>query len=234
MNEYKMYIRPGVERLLDRAQSLLHFGEDVRPMAPHPHFAFIQGNTMTIENHVYKSSAFRKIHVEHASSDNLQIVHVVLHPRATLDIPIFSVDVVAVHGNPIMCIADPCTSAYRLPQTLQYDSTMFGLRHSYALETPTRDVPVWGRPIFSEGLVLTRGEHFGSFEAYALDALQYHLDIASRWPRMLLPESVASVAKQHEMYKRCQRINPKTRAVLLKEFYGDRRMVEAYMRYVFD
>jgi hypothetical protein len=229
-----MYLKPCLERLLDRTHSLLHSGKDVRPLAPHPQFAHVQGNTMTIENHVYKSSAFRKLHVEYASSNIIQIAHVVLHPRATMDIPIFSLDVVAVHGNPTMCIVDPCTSSYKLPQTLQYDNTMRGLRQTYGLESLTRDIPIWGRPIFSECLVLTRGEHFGAFEAYALDALQYHLDIADRWPRVLLPGSVATIAKQHDMYKRCQRINPKTRAVLLKEFNGDRRMVEGYMRYIFD
>jgi phycocyanobilin:ferredoxin oxidoreductase len=49
----------------------------------------------TIENRVYHSAVFRKIHMELAvRQDGMQIFHFVMYPWPAFDIPIFSLDMV--------------------------------------------------------------------------------------------------------------------------------------------
>lgn len=56
----------------------------------------INKTRLVVENRVYSSKAFRKIHLELAlRGDGLQVLHCVLFPRLEFDLPILSMDVVA-------------------------------------------------------------------------------------------------------------------------------------------
>lgn len=73
---------------------------------------------MLVENRIYTSSKFRKMHLELAwKQDGLQVLHIVLFPNDNLDIPIFGVDMVAFGDNVSLAIVDlhPASMSGQLP-----------------------------------------------------------------------------------------------------------------------
>jgi phycocyanobilin:ferredoxin oxidoreductase len=67
---------------------------------------------LQVENRAYASSAFRKMHLEVAvRGDGLQVLHCVVYPRLSHDLPILSMDLVAVDGRVTLAVADPCPVA---------------------------------------------------------------------------------------------------------------------------
>ncbi len=54
---------------------------------------------LLIENRIYSSRVFRKLHLEVACrQDGLQVLHMVMYPRYSFDLPIFAMDIVVAKG----------------------------------------------------------------------------------------------------------------------------------------
>lgn len=67
---------------------------------------------LQIENRMYQSPAFRKLHLEVAvRQDGLQVFHCVMYPNVEYDLPILSMDVVANADRISFAIIDPCPVA---------------------------------------------------------------------------------------------------------------------------
>ena len=227
-----------------RAHALIRRNVPGIHLAPrHPEFASVRTKTLDIDNVVYRSPIFRKIHLETAVAGQNHIVHLVLHPHATeYPIPILSMDVVVLSGRPTMCIADPCpaTPDLSLPSPA-YEAAVRELqaRHDvFSSGNTVREPPEWGREIFSKTCVLVRGNEKGAydrFQAYALDLLDFHLRQYSAWPEDdPRAQSAATTLAAHDRYRRCQLRNDRTRKMLVGAFDGDAARADAYMRYVFD
>lgn len=92
----------------DAPQALAYFLPD--PPRDDPGWPRLQ-----VENRAYASYAFRKLHLELAvRQDGLHVLHCVMYPRMDFDLPILSIDVVAVDGKVTFAIADPCPVTARL------------------------------------------------------------------------------------------------------------------------
>jgi len=164
---------------------------DIVALRPHPDFASVRTRTLDIDNVVYASPVFRKIHLETASSPpaassssdkgGVSITHLVLHPRLSMRaLPILSMDVVILSGRPTMCIADACPTTTTMPLS-SYRDAVLDLQRRHEIRS-TRAVPEWGREIFSDTCIITNGENYEIFEAYALDLLEMHVRESESWP----------------------------------------------------
>ncbi|KAJ9522286.1 hypothetical protein QJQ45_008121, partial [Haematococcus lacustris] len=64
---------------------------------------------LLLENRVYCSRVFRKLHLEVGTrQDGLDVLHVVLYPRYAYDLPILAMDLVLVKGVASLAIVDAC------------------------------------------------------------------------------------------------------------------------------
>ncbi|PNH02975.1 Phycocyanobilin:ferredoxin oxidoreductase [Tetrabaena socialis] len=64
---------------------------------------------LLLENRVYCSKIFRKLHVEIGMrQDGLQVLHVTIFPRYSYDLPIFGLDIVMVEGRTTLAVVDCC------------------------------------------------------------------------------------------------------------------------------
>ena len=80
---------------------LSHAGMDaLAPLAVDPRFVTADGGDaaerLRLENRFYATQVFRKCHLELAAGGSgLSVLHCVMYPRTTYDLPLFSVDMVA-------------------------------------------------------------------------------------------------------------------------------------------
>jgi len=204
---------------------------------PHPRFQHVRSDILDIDNHVFESPVFRKLHMEIGRSKNgTEIVHAVMHPRVTLDLPVLSIDAIVLAGKPRMSIADPCPVTADLSLPLDYAAAVKDLQSRHGIWEGccvTREPPAWGKAIFSECLVLTNGENQDAFWAYVDDVMVYHLQRASRWP---VGEGFDGneVVAAHSRYRVCQLQNQRTRGMLTGILGGSSEVADEYMRYIFD
>lgn len=170
--------------------------------------AKLEKTRLVVENRVYSSTVFRKIHLELAlRGDGLQVLHCVLFPRLEFDLPILSMDLVAAPPPPApktssspssdpaspqpppplpdsvvsLAIIDPCPA--RLDGSLPdpYRDVVVALQKECGVAS-NRSQPEWGREIFSEACILTRpaGDEalLKRFLRYALSLHSAHLTFA--------------------------------------------------------
>lgn len=185
---------------------------------------------MQIENRVYESFCFRKLHLEVAvQQDGLQVLHCVMFPRLDFDLPILSMDIVAVKGRPTLAVVDPCPVTVHQTLPSLYESSVRSLQSKYNVES-NRVIPEWGKDIFSPLCVCMRPsspEDVGTFIKYALALFDFHTQFA----RLCNPITVGGQQTQdqvlsrrkeiyeaHMRYRRRQLENDKTRRVLDKAF----------------
>ena len=187
---------------------------------------------MQIENRVYESFCFRKLHIEVAvQQDGLQVLHCVMYPRNTFDVPILSLDMVAYNGRPTFAIVDPCPVSQDLSLPRVYATSVMSLQQKYGVVTNS-DIPEWGRNIFSDFCIQLRPEspeHVGRFLKYALALVHFHLQFA----RLALPvkstddargpgkEKTREIHESHARFSANQLRNDKTRQILEKRFGAD-------------
>jgi hypothetical protein len=198
---------------------------------PHPRFQRVRSEVLDIDNHVFESSVFRKLHLEiGTSASGTEIVHAVMHPRSSRAIPILSIDAIVLAGTPRMSIADPCPVTENLALPPGYAAHVKKLQQTHGIRS-SRDPPAWGRAIFSECLVLTNGEDQGGFWAYVDDLMAYHLRMAREWPEC---DGGDEVVGAQSRYRTCQLQNARTRGMLVAILGGSREEADEYMRSVFD
>ncbi|WP_126148145.1 phycocyanobilin:ferredoxin oxidoreductase [Synechococcus elongatus] len=182
----------------------------------------LEGERLQIENRCYQSREFRKLHLELARvGNNLDILHCVLFPRTTFDLPMFGADLVGGRGQISAAIVDlsPTTIARELS-----NDYIAGLT---ALPNPTfqglRELPTWGDIFSSFCLFIRPGspEEEAAFLDRALGFLQVHCQQAAAATALTDPEAIATVLEQQRYYCEQQRRNDKTRRVLEKAFGED-------------
>ncbi|KAF8066305.1 pcyA [Scenedesmus sp. PABB004] len=193
---------------------------------------------LLIENRVYSSRVFRKLHLEVAHrQDGLQVLHMVLFPRYDFDIPILALDLVAAGGAVTLAIADACPLSERLALPPHYAQTMAELQHNFLPESVRgRSIPEWGSKIFSPLCVCMRPEQpeeLGGFLKYAIALTRAHL-MYSRLLQPIAPDSKASARRLSELLASQRRFceqqlaNTKTSRVLEVAF--DAEFTDAYMK----
>ncbi len=188
------------------------------PMAIPAAYRHMQAPTMTIRNRLFASDAFQKIHVEHATtSGGLDILHSVAYPRPGKDAPILGMDLVCAHGKPTMGICDVSGGGLE---------ALLAGRHPGGLR---REIPEWGRSLFSRQCVFVDRPDMGEFSAFLeRTARAYAAAVESLPPA---PEHRRRYRQNFKtLYRDAQCQNPRTYAVLAAAFGPD--LAERYMQEV--
>lgn len=178
---------------------------------------------MVLENVMYRSKKFRKLHVEiGATSDGFQVLHCVLFPRTSYPTPIFGADVIKRNHKVTFCIADCSPVSEDLVLPPEYRNGMDMLQTNVFSRPPgTRTMPEWGRAIFSDRCVCYRpidDHQRGEWFRYVVGLSSLYLNLAEKaykhWNH-------AGVEHGHARYVFHQRENQKTRTLLARYFSED-------------
>ncbi len=224
--------------LADRIEAIWESHLDLSPYPIPEDLGYVegtlQGERLVIENHCYQSTHFRKLHLELARvSDRLHILHCVMFPRITYDLPIFGADLVGKMQGISAAIADlspvrlsPVSGVRSLPPA--YEQALS------CLPAPTflnpRALPEWG-DIFSQFCVFVAPQDAAE-EAQFLQRVEsmliHHCELANATQPLLSATSRNSVQAGHRYYCEKQRQNDKTRRILEMSF-GE-VWAERYMR----
>jgi phycocyanobilin:ferredoxin oxidoreductase len=184
-----------------------------------------------IENRVYVSRVFRKIHMELASrQDGIQSFRLIMYPRIRFDLPILYMNVIADSKRIRLAIAD--TSPVRWDKSLPdfYSEAVNHLQSHYCTQ---RALPTWGQEFFSSFCVNispTNIEETYQFFAYICSLTRLHLEVA----RLLKPvnsyrvQKVTEITECHSRFCTGQLKDCPTRPILGSAF-GDIK-AEKYLR----
>jgi len=203
---------------------------------------------MRIDNVCRASPVFRKVHVEYARQHtmDMEIVHSVAFPHTVFDLPILGVDLVVVKGRPSMAILDfspmpppSCDGdgdgdgdgggdgdgeSQRVHRAFRSLKSL----HPLVTEASRREVPAWGRPIFSSECVFVQHPTVHLFAEFAMDALAMYAHHAARSRPETSADRQKVIRAAHRKYCVHQLQNQRTLAVLAAAFGGD--LARAYMR----
>lgn len=177
------------------------------PLVIPKQYAHMQNPMMTIRNECLTSETFRKVHIEHATYGDLDIVHHVAFPHFSYDIPILGIDMIQKKGIPTMAIADvsgKCGFEYAIVELQN--------RHKIH-DQKKRELPDWGREIFSEHCVFLDAPNPEVFESYVADLLKVYIDFA-------MHQGPCITNRKQEQIRYCthQLQNTRTRSLLQKAF----------------
>jgi phycocyanobilin:ferredoxin oxidoreductase len=168
-----------------------------------------------IENHVWETEKFRKIHLEVAQiKSGLDILHINMYPRYDYDIPIFGCDIVASSKSVGAAIVD--ISSIRGDRSLpeKYDI----LKIVDTDFEKNKKMPEWG-DVFSQYCVFVSPleEEYEKFVNVAFTYLNYYCAISN----ITISDSSSynENYEGHKFYCEKQRLNNKTRKVL-KNIFG--------------
>ncbi|GLC43951.1 hypothetical protein PLESTB_000213300 [Pleodorina starrii] len=195
---------------------------------------------LQLENRVYCSRAFRKLHVEVGiRQDGLQVLHVVLYPRYNYDLPIFGLDIVMVNGRVTLAVVDCCPVRHGLKLPQQYMETMALLQRTFleGTDPSARRIPDWGAASFSPlalCITPTTPEELAAFAKYAVALHRAHLSLSlNAEPVVAAPGNRRAASKLQELQEGQKRFcdnqlaNKKTRRVLEAAFGAE--WTDAYM-----
>jgi phycocyanobilin:ferredoxin oxidoreductase len=169
-----------------------------------------------IENYVWETEKFRKIHLEVAQmKSGLDILHTNMYPRYEYDLPIFGADIVASSKSVGAAIVD--ISSIKEDRSLPESYKILDIVSDREFEKDKK-MPEWG-DVFSEYCVFVSPteEEYNKFVNIAFTYLNYHCAISN------ITKPVGNVQENYEGHKHyCekQRKNNKTRGVL-KSIFGD-------------
>jgi len=164
---------------------------------------------LQVENRVYCSRVYRKLHLEIARrQDGLCVLHAVFYPRLDHDVPIFAMDLVAAGGQVTLAIVDCCPVSANSQLPPAYYDTMLRLQAEHLPflggdgaatgaasggggaaagvgrggAGGSRTIPDWGRDIFSPLCVCVRprsGAELAGFVDYATALCRAHLQLGT-------------------------------------------------------
>ncbi|MBE9041184.1 phycocyanobilin:ferredoxin oxidoreductase [Oscillatoriales cyanobacterium LEGE 11467] len=187
----------------------------------------LEGEKLTIENQVYQSSQFRKMHLELAKIGNsLDILHCVMFPRSNYPLPMFGTDLVGGRGQISAAVVDLSPVADGRTLSREYQNVLGALPEPDF--TQPRTLPPWG-DIFSDFCVFVRPE-VGAEEDRFLARVKQYLEIHCQQALSTKPvsdERQAQIIAGQQYYCRKQQKNDKTRRVLEKAF--GKQWAERYM-----
>jgi phycocyanobilin:ferredoxin oxidoreductase len=170
-------------------------------------YSTMSNSLMTIRNECLTSHTFRKVHIEYATSGDLDIVHHVAFPHYTYDIPIFGIDMIRKNGIPTMAIAD-------VSGECAFIDTILDLQDLHQIRShKKRQLPEWGLEIFSDQCMFLDAPDPEVFEAYVADLLGVYIEFA-------LHQRPGMTHRKQEQLRYCthQLRNTRTRHVLAKAF----------------
>jgi phycocyanobilin:ferredoxin oxidoreductase len=195
----------------------------------------LEGERLTIENHCYQTPQFRKLHLELARIGNsLDILHCVMFPNPTYDLPIFGADLVGGRVGISAAVVDlsPISPDRLLPS--QYQTGLANLPLTQFAQT--RALPEWG-DIFSEFCLFikpTTPEEEEAFLDRVKSFLTLHCQIANASKPLTSQLEIDRVIAGQRYYCTKQQQNDKTRRVLEKSFgseWTDRYMTTMLFDY---
>lgn len=173
-------------------------------------------DNVKVENYVWKTEKFRKIHIEVAQmKSGLNILHTNMYPRYEYDIPIFGADIVASPKSVGAAIVD--ISSIREDRSLPKDYEILDIVPRDFEED--KRMPEWG-DVFSKYCVFVKPteDEYQKFVDLTFTYLNYHCNISHRvkpnW------DNYPNVYAGHKYYCDKQRKNDKTRRVL-KSIFGE-------------
>ena len=189
----------------------------------------LEGERLTIENHCYQTPQFRKLHLELAQvGNNLDILHCVMFPHITYELPLFGTDLVGKRGGAISAaIADlsPVNAENSLPEHYQQQLSILP-RPCFS---QPRALPTWGN-IFSEFCLFVRPnspDEEDQFLNRVITFLNLHCQTAKVAMPLTSKPKIAEIQTGQHNYCKQQRQNDKTRRVLEKSFGSE--WTERYM-----
>ncbi|MEW5300657.1 MAG: hypothetical protein WDW36_003571 [Sanguina aurantia] len=196
---------------------------------------------LQLENRIYCSRVFRKLHVEvGARQDGLHVMHIILYPRYEFDLPILAFDLVLVNGVVTLAIIDAVPVRADLALPGHYSAAMQMLQATFLdpPDSPGRTIPQWGANIFSEHCVCLRPSgpaELTGFVKYALALHKAHMLLADRLQPIRVTDAqgqarAAEVLDCHKRFTENNLSNLKTRRVLDVAF--GTAWSDAYMRSV--
>lgn len=225
---------PLIRQLADCIESTWHRFLDLSPYHLPAELGYVEGRLegekLIIENKCYQSPQFRKMHLELARVGNtLDILHCVMFPRSSYELPMFGTDLVGGRGQISAAIVDLSPVSNQLTLPTEYNSALQALP-AIAFSQP-RELPDWG-DIFSPFCLFIRP---GSTEEEAqfLERVKSFLEIHCQAAISSTPvssEKQAEIIAGQRYYCTKQQKNDKTRRVLEKAFGVD--WAENYMNSV--
>ena len=200
----------------------------------------LEGERVLIENTCYKAPAFRKMHMElarvgNAKQASLDILHCVMFPRlqaVDASVPMFGCDIVAGRGAVSVAIVDlsPVNGERRLAADYRHELSAERLVQLRQFGH-ARDLPPWGKEIFSEFCVFVRPSatpdaqggvaEEDQFVQLVTETLRVHCRLAPRRVGHATADSIAEGVRGQEFYCNKQQENDKTRRVLERAFGPD-------------
>jgi phycocyanobilin:ferredoxin oxidoreductase len=190
----------------------------------------LEGEKLTIENHCYQTTQFRKLHLELAQvGDRLDILHCVMFPRSDYNLPIFGVDLVGSQAGIGAAIVDlsPINRDLSLPAV--YSQILAKLPEINF--TQPRNLPEWGN-IFSDFCLFIRPVNRAE-ELLFLDRVEQYLTLhcltAIATSAEVSSSKQAKIIAGQRYYCQQQQKNDKTRKVLEKSLgrvWTDRYMTQ--------
>ncbi|KAK4533649.1 hypothetical protein CCYA_CCYA18G4531 [Cyanidiococcus yangmingshanensis] len=193
----------------------------------------LEGEKVIIENVCHQNPAFRKMHLELArvgtsQSASLDILHCVMFPRAervSVHVPMFGCDIVAGRGAVSAAIVDlsPVSASRALPVSYRDALRSPDLVALRQFRQP-RELPAWGRSIFSEFCVFVRPavttdhDEERRFVELVLRMLQIHCRLSQEAHAEPNAEQVSEALEGQRYYCQKQQENDKTRRVLESAF----------------
>ncbi|MGQ4647044.1 phycocyanobilin:ferredoxin oxidoreductase [Lyngbya aestuarii] len=178
----------------------------------------LEGEKLTIENHCYQTTQFRKMHLELAKvGTTLDILHCVMFPRPEYALPMFGCDLVGGRGQISAAIVDlsPVNSERILPENYRLALQTLPITEF----SQQRGLPDWA-DIFSEFCLFIRPDG-PEEEAHFLSRVEGFLKIHCAYAAQALPvspEQQAEILLGQRYYCTKQQQNDKTRRVLEKAF----------------
>ncbi|MEB3272306.1 MAG: phycocyanobilin:ferredoxin oxidoreductase [Prochlorothrix sp.] len=226
------------------ARAVLQLWQDALPLEPYgvpEDLGYVEGqledDRLVIENHCYQTTQFRKLHLELAQvGQSLDILHCVMFPRDTYDLPLFGLDLVGgprglgaaiVDLSPVHPLETPSPDPGQRPLPTAYATALQGLPKPEFSQP--RSLPEWG-DIFSEFCTFVRptpGEEEQRFLTRALGFLAVHCHRARETEAITDLAQIRQIRSAQVYYCQKQQENDKTRRVLEKAFgvdWADRYM----------
>lgn len=214
----RQHQHPLIQRLADRIEQIWQTSLPLTPYALPEDLGYVEGKLegerLTIENHCYQASPFRKLHLELARvGESLDILHCVMFPEPHYDLPMFGCDLVGGRGQISAAIVDLSPVTGQLPAA--YTSALSALP-KLTFSQP-RELPPWGH-IFSPFCIFIRPQ--GNMEEQQfLDRIGEYLTLHCQLSQQAMPtDHPEAVIAGQRQYCHQQQQNDKTRRVLEKAF----------------
>lgn len=171
---------------------------------------------VVLQNAAFENGRHRKLHVEVGKVDAVSVVHSVMYPRPTFDVPILALDLVCIGGAPTFGIVDCCpvTDDLQLPE--EYEEAVRRIQAAQDIVPVARDLmPDWGKSIFSNVCYMTRHPTIDpvAFCAYAMEMTRMHMNYCDSQDPC---QDIDRVRRNHGRFCHHQLQNDRTRAVLAK------------------